>query len=133
MYRTGKTALFQRGLPAWGWFFEHALRVFPQPLAHIVQLIDRAVGDCLHALPLAASTPVHAGRNDGVTTGKVVFRVKHLARVVCAQLATLQAGVPASQPQRGIHHVQIIIQQGKTQILGSYAIGAVFIHTDRSR
>ncbi|MNR38280.1 hypothetical protein D3C85_1563680 [compost metagenome] len=37
------------------------------------------------------------------------------------------------QPQRGIHHVKIIVQQREAQIVWTNAVSAMFIHSQRRR
>ena len=64
--------------------------------------------------------------------GKMVFRVHHLPSFVSDQGAAFQLCITVAQPQRGIHHVKIIIKKGKTQIVRPYAVGTMLIHTQRS-
>ena len=104
-------------LPARHRLFQHALRIFTQPVTHIGQLIQRAVGHRLHAFALAAAAAMHAGRHLRARrrsgARRTAFRLRRWRNAAAQQLFA-----SARQPQRSVHHVQVIIQQGKTQIVG---------------
>ncbi len=129
-HRPVEAALHQRALPARHRLFQHALRIFTQPVTHIGQLIQRAVGHRLHAFAQAAAAAMHAGRHLRAPAGEVVLGVQHFACGVGAQAAAQQLFASARQPQRSVHHVQVIIQQGKTQIVRADAVRPMFIHAN---
>lgn len=78
-YRPVEAALHQRALPTRHRLFQLTLYIFTQPVTHIGQLIQRAVGHRLHAFALAAAAAMHTGRHLRVAAGEVVLGVQHFA------------------------------------------------------
>ena len=63
----------------------------------------------------------------------MVFGINQLTDIVNAKATAKPLPSVATQPQGGVHHVQVIVQQGKARIVGSDAVGTIFIHTNRRR
>ncbi len=127
-----ETALLEGALPARRRERHHAVPLLFPPLAHVGNVVQRAVGHRLHGFTLTPRATVHAGGNLKVLNGKVMFRIDHLPLVVRHQGTAFQQRFAVAQPQRRIHNVQIVIQQRKAQIVWPNAVGAVLIHPKRS-
>ena len=75
---------------------------------------------------------MHAGGNLQPGRTELVFGIEHFTLRSDLQRAAAQARLTISQPQRSIHHVQIVIEKGKAQIV-AYAVATMLIHPQRGR
>ncbi len=62
---------------------------------------------------------------------KVVLGVDHRPVVVSDQRAAVKLAFAPRQPQGGVHHVEIVIQQREAQIVRPNAVATVLIHAQR--
>ncbi len=74
---------------------------------------------------------MHAGGDVQSIVAKVVLGVDHLPLVIGEQRAAVELAFAARQPQGGIHHVKVVIQQRKAQILRPDAVAPVLVHAQR--
>ena len=75
---------------------------------------------------------MHAGGNLQPGRTELVFGIEHFTLRSDLQRAAAQARLTISQPQRSIHHVQIVIEKGKAQIV-AYAVATMLIHPQRGK
>ncbi len=59
----------------------------------------------------------------------MVLGKQHFAGLIGQQRTAFESCIAARQPQRGIHHMQIIIQQREIKIVWPDAIATMFIHS----
>ncbi len=59
----------------------------------------------------------------------MVLGKQHFAGLIGQQRTAFESCIAARQPQRGINHMQIIIQQCEIKIVWPDAIGTMFIHS----
>ena len=109
----------------------HAPTAFLAPFAHVRHIKQAAVRHRLHTFTLAPGATVHTGGDLQLIRRKIVLGIQHLAKIVGLQRAAVQLRLAVRQPQRGVHNVQIVVQQSETQIVRPNAIRTVLIHTYR--
>ncbi|MOA25973.1 hypothetical protein D3C78_1467340 [compost metagenome] len=74
---------------------------------------------------------MHTGRHLHMVNGKMVFGINHRTVPVGLQRTAVQLSITARQPQSGIDHMQIVVQQRKAHIVRADTVGAMLIHTQR--
>ncbi len=68
-----------------------------------------------------------------IARAEMVLSIDHRPLIVGLQRAAGKPGLIPRQPQRGVHHMEIIIQQGKAQIVWPDTVGPVLVHPQRCR
>ena len=128
-----KAALFEGALPARDGWRNNPRPPLLTPLAHVGNIQKRTVGYRLDPLPLAARPAVHGGGYLHIARAEMVLSIDHRPLIIGLQRAAGEPGLIPRQPQRGVHHMEIIIQQGKAQIVWPDTVGPMLVHPQRCR
>ncbi len=102
------------------------------PVAHLTDVDTFTVARRTDPLTLTACAPVHAGGDRQALQGEVVLSVEHLSLFVGIDAPLNMLNRLAAQPECGVDDVQVVIEQGKAEILRPDAIAAVLFNPQGS-